>query len=249
MRLRSCIGITVCSALIAAGFSCVSNTPIPCETDAECDDGKLCTEDTCVDLNCRFTAITCPVGQICVPATGVCEDGECTAAEHCDDRVFCNGLELCDLATRTCETGFDPCGEDQVCDEFLRRCRDVECMVDSDCDDGDNCTTDTCEGLVCSRIELDCPSGQFCFQFTGACMVGECGSDADCDDGLFCNGPEICSFIARSCQPAPESLVPCTDDGVRCNETLQECETFRCVTSADCSPGQRCSVSGACVSN
>ena len=249
MRLGSnkCIWIIAAYILIAGGLNCVSNSPIPCETDAECNDGQSCTEDSCIDLFCRNTAIVCPEAQICVPASGVCEDGECAIHAHCDDRVFCNGVESCNFVSRTCGPGPLPCREDQVCEEGLRRCRDVECMVDADCDDGDNCTTDTCNNLACSNIELECPSGQVCIQLTGACIVSDCANDADCDDGLFCNGQEFCRLLTRSCEPAPS--VPCNEQGVRCNESLQRCENIRCVTSADCSQGQRCSISGICLSN
>jgi len=95
-------------------------------------------------------------------------------------------------------------------------------MVDADCDDNDTCTTDMCNDLICSNIELECPSGQVCFQLTGACMVSDCANDAACDDGLFCNGQEFCSLLTRSCAPAPS--VPCTAEGLRCNESLQQCE-------------------------
>ena len=90
MRLSSykCIWIIVPYILIAGGLNCVLNPPSPCETDAECDDGQSCTEDSCTDLFCRNTAIVCAEGQICVPASGVCEDGECAIHGHCDDGVF-----------------------------------------------------------------------------------------------------------------------------------------------------------------
>lgn len=244
---RRCLWTIVPCILINGGFSCVSNSPIPCETDAECDDGRSCTVDLCGDdLFCRNTTIVCPQGQICVPASGVCENGECAIHEHCDDRVFCNGVESCNFVSRTCGPGPLPCSEDQICQEGLRRCRDVECMVDEECDDGVNCTTDTCNDFACSNIEMACPSGQFCIELTGACMVSDCGTDADCDDGLFCNGLEFCRLLTRSCEST--TAVPCIEEGVRCNETLQRCENIRCVTGIDCPPGQRCSVSGACVS-
>ncbi len=156
-------------------------------------------------------------------------------------------MESCNFVSRTCGPGPAACREDQVCDERLRRCRDVECMVDADCDDGITCTTDTCADFACSNIELDCPSGQFCIELTGACMVSDCGTDAHCDDGIFCNGLEFCRLLTRSCEST--AAVPCNETGVRCNETLQRCENIRCMTSADCSPGQRCSVSGACLSS
>ena len=249
MRLVSSkrIWIIVPYILIAAGLNCSSNSPSPCETDAECDDGQSCTEDACVDSFCRNTQIVCAEGQICVPASGVCEDGECAIHGHCDDGVFCNGSELCNFVSRTCGPGFLPCNQDQVCEEPFDRCQDVECMVDADCSDENACTTDTCNDFACSNIELQCPSGQVCIALTGACMVSDCATDADCDDGVFCNGQEFCRLLTRSCEPAPS--LPCSEDGVRCNESPPRCENITCFTSADCASGQVCSGSGVCVSN
>ncbi len=49
-----------------------TTTPPACETDADCDDGNLCTTDACVDDACVYTPVVCPEGQTCDPATGTC---------------------------------------------------------------------------------------------------------------------------------------------------------------------------------
>ena len=59
---RKCSYIVASVILIAGGFNCVSNSPIPCETDADCGDGLACTLDACVDLFCRNTAVGMPSG-------------------------------------------------------------------------------------------------------------------------------------------------------------------------------------------
>ncbi len=248
MRLnsRQCIWNFVSSIMIIGNFSCVSNSPTPCETDVECADGLACTVDACIDLFCRNTAVACPQGEVCVPTTGACEVGECTINSHCDDGVFCNGAETCDVASLTCGLGSEPCREDQICDGIRRRCQDVECIVDADCDDSDGCTTDQCDAAACSNTDLVCPSGQLCLEQTGTCIVSDCTTDADCDDGIFCNGLEFCRLLTRSCEPAPSE--PCEGQNTQCIEALQECGNISCATNADCAQGQRCSISGGCVS-
>ena len=41
-----------------------------CVDDADCDDGDLCTTGACVAGECVFTAVECPDGSMCDPATG-----------------------------------------------------------------------------------------------------------------------------------------------------------------------------------
>jgi hypothetical protein len=79
--------------------TCSDAAPCPNGTDAECDDGNLCTTDTCVELQCVNTAV------------------------DCDDDLFCTGTESCDAATGACVSTGDPCDPDtQACDEATDSC-------------------------------------------------------------------------------------------------------------------------------
>jgi MYXO-CTERM domain-containing protein len=48
---------------------------------------------------------------------------ECETSASCDDKLFCNGSEVC--TTGMCELGTPPCTLGQTCDESARRCVDV----------------------------------------------------------------------------------------------------------------------------
>jgi hypothetical protein len=46
-----------------------------------------------------------------------CIEVECTTNENCNDGLFCNGIETCDLTTNTCETLILPgCDNGLFCD-------------------------------------------------------------------------------------------------------------------------------------
>ena len=95
----------------------------PC-AGVECDDGDLCTDDSCED--------------------GICVN----EAVDCDDGVFCNGVETCEAATGDCIDGDDPCDADtEYCDEDNDECTNLlPCTEDTECDDGLFCNgVETCE--------------------------------------------------------------------------------------------------------
>ena len=47
---------------------------------------------------------------------------DCILDAECDDGYFCNGAEICDLATGTCVEGNSPCAESEICDEDGEAC-------------------------------------------------------------------------------------------------------------------------------
>src|SRR5688572_23882089 len=54
-----------------------STAPLPCNDDAECDDGSACTAaDRCASGFCAWDPVVCPVGEPCLP-------GRCDAAAGC----------------------------------------------------------------------------------------------------------------------------------------------------------------------
>lgn len=63
------------AGLVNLGEGGCTNTPIPgcCVDVSDCDDGNLCTIDTCESGSCFFTPVNCGIGQVCNPATGLCE--------------------------------------------------------------------------------------------------------------------------------------------------------------------------------
>ena len=141
----------------------------------------------------------------------------------CDDGLFCNGLETCDVVVG-CESGVVPSVDDGVgctddaCDEATDTITHLP--QDSLCDDATFCNgQETCDAL------LGCQSGTVPAIDDGvACTTDLCDEalnvvthlpvDSQFDDGLFCNGDEICDQ-AQGCQTGPP---PPLDDGVACTQ-------------------------------
>jgi hypothetical protein len=88
---------------------------------AACDDGVLCTLDTCNDtLGCSnaLSPVVCDDGIACTNdtcdvATDTCLNEPCDS--RCDDAFFCNGVERCDAA-RGCTSGPPACDLGLGCD-------------------------------------------------------------------------------------------------------------------------------------
>ncbi|MBX7192661.1 MAG: hypothetical protein K1X94_11415 [Sandaracinaceae bacterium] len=173
----------------------------PCMTDADCDDGVMCTMDRCGD-------------------DGLCQHQVDPAS--CDDGIFCNGQELCDPRRdcvpgprETCDDG-DVCTVDR-CNEERKTCdrapRDLDadgdpdffCMGGTDCDDFDptrnGMVAEVCEDLV----DNDCDT-----------MVDEpdCGRPAHdvCDDALVIDASG--TYVFETGGAAPDYTIGCTA-GVR----------------------------------
>lgn len=108
----------------------------------------------------------------------------------CDDGVFCNGVETCDVATSTCVAAAEPftcddldeCTRDS-CDEDANRCdhrpeprdedRDGFNACDNDCDDR-NASVNPGATEVCDMIDNDCDRA------VDENLISECG---DCRPG------------------------------------------------------------------
>ncbi len=79
-----------------------------CSTDADCDDGSLCTVDSCVQGVCRNAAVVCDDGRVCTvdscnPATGTCSFD---STQCCDTEAECSDGTACTE---------DRCGADELC--------------------------------------------------------------------------------------------------------------------------------------
>jgi hypothetical protein len=155
-----CNGLETCDAITG----CQAGTPL------DCDDGDLCTTDSCDPIGgCVFTPVECPAGEQCDSADGICKpEPDCTVDADCDDGLFCNGAEICD--TGTCQAG-----------------------TPVDCNDGVDCTVDTCyevnDTCVNTPDDAACPDdGLFCTG-EGICdPAAGCVSTGDpCTEGYDCN--------------------------------------------------------------
>ncbi|MFQ5592432.1 MAG: S8 family serine peptidase, partial [Phycisphaerae bacterium] len=161
--------------------------------------------------------------------------GGCTSDAQCDDGLFCNGAETCDIPSGNCQSGTAPnCNDgvgctDDSCNEGTNSCDNV--ANDANCDDGQACNgAETCDAVndCQAGTPVNCNDGVACTTDTCVEPGGTCSNtpdDAACDDGQFCNGAETCD-PALGCQsgtaPNCNDGVGCTDDS--CNEATDQCD-------------------------
>jgi hypothetical protein len=180
---------------------------------AKCDDGELCTKDSC---DPKTGCVHSPT------SNGQCNDNNpCTLWDHCDAGK-CVGLQLkqCDdgvaCTTDSCNAGGNcvytpsnaacddknPCTSD-VCDMKLG-CMHTP-VVAGACDDASLCTTgDTCIAGKCVGKAKDCTDLNLCTDDTCTPATGECvhkvvgdGCDPTSVDGAVCPGG---TYKFRVCQ-------------------------------------------------
>ncbi len=246
-----CNGTETCTSTGDTTFTCNPGTPLTC------DDGSLCTDDSCDNaFGCRFEITD--------------------AAETCNagDGDVCNGQEQCDPATGGCLAGTPlVCDDGELCTDdscdALVGCRNVDNTLP--CDDTDNCTTgDTCGNGTCTGTPVTCSNGDFCDGSescdpgTGACVPG---APPTCDDGTNCTTDSCdpgtgCVFTADPSATTCDDSNLCTtgdtcsagtcsgtavvfDDGQACNG-VETCDPLTGVqvvgTPLDCDDGVACTV-------
>jgi hypothetical protein len=87
----------------------------PPGTAPDCDDGNLCTTDSCDQATgCVHIDNTnpCDDGTLCT-VNDVCEDGVCRGTDQpCGDGDVCNGVEVCDPTTGICNLGDSLVGQE-----------------------------------------------------------------------------------------------------------------------------------------
>ncbi|NLX14085.1 MAG: hypothetical protein GXY44_10585 [Phycisphaerales bacterium] len=80
---------TVAEQLVGDTVTFVVTEPL-CIEDADCEDGDLCTVDSCVGGDCVNEPIDCG-SEVCNPDTGTCV--ECLEDSHCATGEICDGNE------------------------------------------------------------------------------------------------------------------------------------------------------------
>eukprot|EP00288_Rhodomonas_lens_P018483 CAMPEP_0177702198 /NCGR_PEP_ID=MMETSP0484_2-20121128/7011_1 /TAXON_ID=354590 /ORGANISM="Rhodomonas lens, Strain RHODO" /LENGTH=734 /DNA_ID=CAMNT_0019213471 /DNA_START=83 /DNA_END=2283 /DNA_ORIENTATION=+ len=245
---ETCVGgVCVDGTAPCAGQQCdeTADTCVECLADTDCSGATPVCDGNGVCVACLANAdcdnnVFCDGVETCNTATNTCQSG---SAPTCDDGKWCNGAETCDAASDTCVAGAAQCqGVGKMCDESGDAC--VECLANSDCDNGLFCDgAETCTAGMCAPGVTQCQgAGEFCSEAKDACVA--CLADADCDNGDFCDGAETCS-AAGTCVPAASG--PCTE---QCDEAADSC--VECLANSDCSePTPLCSgnVCVACLAN
>ncbi len=201
-----------CTDLDQDGYCDIATGGGDCDDDP-LDDPAGCDTCSCGDPACAGCAKCIHPGmpEVCDGIDNDCVDGidqEPVASASCDDSLFCNGQEYCDLGA--CQAGTDPCPDD------ILFCNGAE-----SCDE----TGDVClhAGTPCPDDGLFCTGVESCDDTIDQCLAS---GDPCPDDGLFCNGTESCDDAGDQCL---QSGNPCPDDGIFCNgitaceETTDDC--------------------------
>ncbi len=251
IALHRCGGSTACTNTggdpnravpIALVYNEISSIIIGCTSDASCDDGSVCTVDTCnagtcsnvVNPNCCKQNSDCNDNDVCTSdtcniATGVCSrspiTGCCRTDSDCSDSNACT-TDTCNVATGVCSrTPIAGC-----------------CTANSDCNDGIVCTVDTCNAGTCSNVvnptcctqNSDCNDGNTCTRdtctvATGVCsrtpIAGCCRADSDCNDNSACT-TDVCNLSTNQCSNTPTAT--CCGNGIcdvgeTCSTCPQDC--------------------------
>jgi len=248
--------------------------PSECTSNAQCDDGIDCTDDTCSSSGwCTNTLVParCPTGTWCNPTKG-CEAGKaCAKDEDCDSTDACVVNNGCDPASRVCMWSvLDGDGDGQpplVCGG-------------TDCDDSDsdvyagapmrcNGKDNNCDGIVDTGTATD----EWCNETYGpghACQSGHCvcttGTQCGytCADLLTdknhcgtCFNPcplnEVCVQGQCECPSsgqtfcAVDGCVDLTSDKYNCGECEHGCWADQTCVASQCACSGNLTQCGSCV--
>ena len=218
--------------------------------DGLCDDGLFCNgrEKCDSEIGCQSALPACDDGVLCTDDS--CDEGtdSCTNIEidaECSDGLFCNGEESCH-SVFGCQDEADPCVDgigctDDLCDEGSDTCsypvNDANCDNGLFCDGVETCDPVLdCQGGVAPCVDSVGCTDDICDEDLDTCS--NTANDANCDNGLFCDGVETCD-PDFDCQHGPEpciDTVGCTDD--LCNEELDTCSNQP--NDANCDDGRFC---------
>ena len=168
----------------------------------------------------------------------------CASDQACDDRVYCNGAELClpghpraDLRGCVASSPATPCLGEQTCDETratcISQCGGVNGDSDRDGHRAANCGGDDCDDAdpnrypgrteVCdlTHHDEDCDPNTFGFRDSdmdshpdGRCCNVEMGGVQHCGDDCNDSRPDMHPGLAESCDGADNDCNGSTDEGV-----------------------------------
>ena len=174
-----------------------------CLVDADCNDGNVCTTDTCVNGLCAHTNNTnpCDDGSFCT-AGDTCTGGVCVggAPPACDDGNACTA-NTCNPGTGLCENPPIVCNDNNTCTDDTCN-TGTGCVFTANdanaCTDNSLCTSpDVCQGGTCvGQNPVVCPSDgnpcttEACVPATGLCATTN--NTGACEDGDACTTGDVC---------------------------------------------------------
>jgi hypothetical protein len=163
-----------------------------------CSDNNACTTDTCQAGVCTgassvtcAAAGTCHVQGTCDPSTGVCsnpiaQDGSACSDGNACTTESCQGGVCTNSGSVTCPAP-GACHIQGTCDTSTGVCSDPIAEDGSACSDNNACTTESCQGGVCTNSgSVRCTASDQC-HVAGTCdtSTGVC-SDPIAENGTSC---------------------------------------------------------------
>jgi hypothetical protein len=232
---------------------------------AACSDHSACTTgDTCVAGSCNGTLIDCDDGKVCtldscsstsgcshVQAFGPCDDGDpCTGSTICVNSLCQNPVDICGCTVQAdcdfLEAG-DLCGGDWKC--VTGKCKLDPATVVTCPAPTNPCMEASCSGGLCVETPVadnePCSDGVACTKgdvcLAGACIAGK----PACDDGNACT-TDSCAASTGACTNTVKPDKTVCDDGNPCNGA-DSCQLGVCAAGAG--SACNCSVDADCATH
>ena len=225
---------------VCRGGICV---PGYCDTNTDCFDGYLCTDDVCDEENHMCVNEASSTDRLCRES-----EGDCDVAEYCDgsspacpEDAFLAAGDVCRLSDGACDVEETCDGESPACpvdgvQPSTAVCRPEAgaCDVPERCDgEGTDCPEDGYLSAteLCRDAAGDCDRAELCPGDSAYCPVDTFLSDATpCREALTpCDAVEYCTGLSADC-PEDGFLPtgdPC-DDGNPCTYPNTCTDTHSC---------------------
>lgn len=253
-----CASATPCTS----GVCTIGVCAVTLANGGTCSDGDPCTlSDTCDSGHCRGSVMACDDGNICTlescdPTVGKCVSGVAPLGILCNDGDACTTKEKCvaGLCKAAAQVGCDdgmPCTVD-TCDSSTGKCTFAPmlgcggpCTKTADCDDGNSCTIDGCIASTCvlSLSSAPCDDSDPC-TYGDKCSAGAClsGSQSACFDNNPCT-LDVCDKVSGECSYPNASNGSICDDKNPCSP-FDLCTDGKCfgATPTTCDDGIPCTI-------
>jgi hypothetical protein len=191
-----------------------NNNPEPqCAVDSDCADGKVCSQETCVNGQCLTLDDCTAFGQVCYD----------TDQERSSSGLKFGCGDACQADTDCHE--FDGMPVDQLCQAGACAVYPTDCATDADCSGDYHCVSGHCNFRGCVE-DSDCSNDFSMICEHHLCQPSECTQNEECNDGVPCTG-DLC--VAGRCG----SYDTCLQGVNYCSHLTGFCEK-PCETDSDC---------------